>query len=84
MARSSVAFKLFLAVEGWIIVVVGLHEEGMEDDIYDAFGEFGQVKSIHFNMDRKTGYAKGYALIEFEKYEEAENAIRQMNGKQMY
>ena len=31
-------------------------------------------------MDRKTGYAKGYALIEYENFEEAETAIKEMNG----
>ena len=53
----------------------------MEDDIFDIFSKFGQVKSIHLNMDRRTGYAKGYALIEYEEYEEAEAAIKQMNGE---
>ena len=57
-----------------------LHEESMEDDIFDIFSKYGQIKSIHLNMDRRTGYAKGYALIEYEQFEEAEQAIKQMNG----
>ena len=61
--------QFILAVEGWIIIVTQLHDESMEDDIFDTFSKFGQVKSIHLNMDRKTGYAKGYALIEYEEYE---------------
>jgi RNA-binding protein 8A len=32
-------------------------------------------------MDRKTGYAKGYALIEYESFEEADSAIKEMNGE---
>jgi RNA recognition motif-containing protein len=32
-------------------------------------------------MDRKTGFAKGYALIEYGKMEEAEAAIQGMNGE---
>ena len=35
-------------------------------------------------MDRKSGYAKGYALIEYEKFEEAEKAIKGMNGNEIY
>ena len=72
------------AVEGWIIIVTQLHEESMEDDIFDIFSKYGQIKSIHLNMDRRTGYAKGYALIEYENFEEAEQAIKQMNGEEIY
>ena len=35
-------------------------------------------------MDRKTGYAKGYALIEYANLEEAEEAIKNMNGEEIY
>jgi RNA-binding protein 8A len=35
-------------------------------------------------MDRKTGFAKGYALIEYADFEEATNAIRDMNGQEIY
>ncbi len=72
------------AIEGWIIIITGLHEESQEDDIYDVFSKYGQIKGIHLNMDRKTGYAKGYALIEYESQEEADAAIKEMNGEEIY
>ena len=56
----------------------------MEDDIFDIFSKYGQVKSLHLNMDRRTGFAKGYALIEYENFEEADAAIRDMNGQEIY
>ncbi len=71
------------AIEGWIIFVSNVHQEAQEDDILDKFSDFGDVKNIHVNLDRRTGFVKGYALIEFEKYEEALDAIKGMNGKKL-
>ncbi|MBI5218383.1 MAG: RNA-binding protein [Bacteroidia bacterium] len=54
-----------------------------ENDLKDAFAEFGVVSSVKIIKDKVSKKSKGYGFIEMDNEAEAENAINSLNGKEM-
>jgi cold-inducible RNA-binding protein len=52
-----------------------------EDELKAFFLPFGQVTEVHLIMDKFSGKTKGFGFIEMPSKEEAEKAIKELNGK---
>jgi RNA recognition motif-containing protein len=61
---------------------VGNLSYAMRDDtLQQQFAEFGTVVSAKVMMDRDSGRSKGFGFVEMSTGEQAEAAIRGMNGR---
>jgi hypothetical protein len=54
-----------------------------DEDLQQAFAQFGSVSSAKVMMDRDTGRSKGFGFVEMGTDAEAQSAISGMNGKDL-
>ncbi len=54
-----------------------------DDQLQDAFASCGTVVSAKVIMDRETGRSKGFGFVEMGSEDEAQKAIKEMNGKEV-
>lgn len=52
-----------------------------DQDLQDAFSEYGAVASAKVMMDRETGRSKGFGFVEMSSDAEAQAAINGLNGQ---
>lgn len=52
-----------------------------EDDLKNAFSEFGEVSSVKIIIDKFSGRSKGFGFVEMPSNSEADQAIKALNGK---
>ncbi len=54
-----------------------------DQDLEEAFGQFGAVTSAKVMMERDTGRSKGFGFVEMGSDAEAQQAINGMNGQSL-
>jgi RNA recognition motif-containing protein len=65
------------------IYVGNLARGASSDDLSEAFEAFGEVESAHVVKDRFTGESRGFGFVEMPSKEEAQEAIDNLNGKEL-
>ncbi len=61
------------------IFVAKLNFATQEDDLRDAFEQFGEVDSVKIIMDKFTGKSKGFGFVEMPDDDAAQDAINNLN-----
>ena len=65
------------------IYVGNLSYRTTEHEIRQQFEKFGAVNQVNIITDRETGRSKGFAFVEMQNDNEAEDAIQGMNGVEL-
>lgn len=54
-----------------------------DQDLKDAFAEFGEIVSARIVKDKISGLSKGFGFVEFANSKDAQKAKDSMNGKEL-
>lgn len=65
------------------IYVGNLSYRTAEDQLSQHFAKFGQISSTVIVIDRATNRSKGFGFITFESENAAQQAVQEMNGKEI-
>lgn len=65
------------------LFIGGLAWAATDQDLEAAFSPFGKVVSANVVRFQDTGKSKGFGFVEFETTEEAENAKKEIDGKEI-
>lgn len=65
------------------LYVGGLAYSVTEKELEELFAEQGKVESVAVIKDRDSGQSKGFGFVEMSTEDEAQNAIKALNGKEV-
>jgi RNA recognition motif-containing protein len=65
------------------IYVGNLSHTATEDDVREAFAQYGKVSTVSIVKDRETGRPRGFAFVEMADGKEAATAIQELNLREI-
>jgi len=66
------------------IFVGNLSYETTQDELHNAFAQYGSVERVSVVTDRDTGQARGFAFVEMTERSDAAAAIAKLNGYELH
>ena len=65
------------------IYIGNLAQDVTDEDLREAFQEFGEVSSAKVIMDRYSGTSRGFGFVEMPVNSEADSAIKGLNSTEL-
>lgn len=65
------------------IFVGNLSFQTSQEELQQAFAQYGAVERVSIVTDKQTGQSRGFGFVEMTNADEAEQAITQLNGAQL-
>ncbi len=65
------------------IYVGNLSFKATEDDLRQAFAQYGEVSSVSIVKDRESGRSRGFAFVEMPDATQANEAIQKLNESEI-
>ena len=64
------------------LFVGGLSADTTSDDLRVVFSNFGAVTDVNVVRDRSSGRSRGFGFVTFEKWADADEAMKQIHGRE--
>ncbi|MBN1960286.1 MAG: RNA-binding protein [Deltaproteobacteria bacterium] len=65
------------------LFIGGINWNTNEDELRQAFAQFGEISDLKIISERDTGRSRGFGFISFVNSNDANNAINEMNGRKL-